>query len=444
MPLPALAPLSAALQANWNVYKAAGAGAQSSALLALVGKGIAGPLSIVVLPFANLTGDPQQAYVADGLTDAVTADLSRIRDAFIVSTSTAFAYKDKVVTAQQVGKELGVRFALQGGVQRSGDKIRINAQLADTTSNAQLWTESFDGSQADLFALQDLVTTRIGNSIGREMLVVAARDSETRKSDPTVADLLLRARALSLKPESAANYEAQQALYRQVLLQEPNNVKAMVGLAGSLTRAAYNRVLADPTVRERQLAEGRDLALKAREFEPNNPSIYDALGNYAGIHGDYVGAKRASEAVLALDPKNPRAYFGLAVDYAEAGEPAKAIELVTQGIRLDPKNVDGTILTNLGALQFMLGDDDAAVEWLLKALDVEPSWENSHAFLAMAYARKGDKGRSRAALTALLRLDPMFNLEKFHLRGLEAAPPVYRVWWDTKLLPAWRLAGLPE
>jgi TolB-like protein len=180
-------------------------------LLALVGKGDAGPLSIVVLPFANLTGDPQQAYVADGLTAAITSDLSRIRDAFIVSTATAFAYKDKAVTVQQIGKELGVRFALQGGVQRSGDKIRINAQLADTTTNAQLWSESFEGNQGDLFALQEMVTARIGRSIGREMLIVAVRDSESRKSDPRAIDLLLRAKAISLKPDSKTIYSEAQA-----------------------------------------------------------------------------------------------------------------------------------------------------------------------------------------------------------------------------------------
>ena len=130
----------------------------------------AGPLSIVVLPFTNLTGDANQAYVADGLTASLTADLSRIRDVFIVNAATAFAYKDKPVTAQQVGKDLGVHFVLQGSVQRNGTKIRINTQLADANSNAQLWSEAFEGDQSDLFALQDRVTTLVGNSIGREMV----------------------------------------------------------------------------------------------------------------------------------------------------------------------------------------------------------------------------------------------------------------------------------
>src|SRR5271155_2304753 len=195
----------------------------------------AGPLSIVVLPFQNLTGDASQAYVADGLTASLTSDLSRIRDAFIVDPKTAFAYKDKPLTAQQVGRELGVHFVLQGTVQRNGTKIRINAQLADATSNAQLWSESFEGDQSDLFALQDRVTTLVGNSIGREMVIVAARESESRKSSPKGADLMLRAWAIGLKPESLENTQKQQDLYRQVLALEPNNASAMAGLAGSLT-----------------------------------------------------------------------------------------------------------------------------------------------------------------------------------------------------------------
>ena len=167
----------------------------------------AGPLSIVVLPFQNLTGDTNQAYVADGLTASLTADLSRIRDAFIVNAATAFAYRDKPVTAQQVGKDLGVHFVLQGSVQRNGTKIRINTQLADANSNAQLWSETFEGDQSDLFALQDRVTTLVGNSIGREMVLVAARESDSHKSSPKVADLMLRAGALWLKPRSLKNQQ---------------------------------------------------------------------------------------------------------------------------------------------------------------------------------------------------------------------------------------------
>jgi TolB-like protein len=431
------------LAGYWNAYQAARSGTQSSSLLALVGTGNAGPLSIVVLPFANLTGDPQQAYVADGLTVAVTADLSRIRDAFIVSTATALAYKDKPVTVQQIGKELGVRFVLQGGVQRSADKIRINAQLADATSNAQLWSETFDGSQADLFALQDLVTTRIGNSIGREMVIVAARDSETRKSDPKVADLMVRARALVLKPVSLKNYEERQALYRQVLLLEPSNVQAMVGLAGALAFAVDNGFIADPVVSETRLVEGRDLALKARELDSSIASIYSVLGVYAYRHGNFEGARRDFATALSLEPKDPMRYNAVAWGYLRAGDPVRAIGLLSQGIRLDPKNLREIFLDNMGRAQFMIGDDEAAIEWLLKAVDANPAYAPPHAYLAMAYARQGDHARARAAAVALLRADPKYSLSRSEAPWPEQ-PVAFREWWETKLLPAGRLAGLPE
>ena len=432
------------LAGYWNAYQAARSSTQSSAqLLALVGKGDAGPLSIVVLPFANLTGDPQQAYVADGITAAVTADLSRIRDAFIVSTATAFAYKDKPVTVQQIGKELGVRFALQGGVQRSGDKIRINAQLADTTNNAQLWSESFDGSQGDLFALQEMVTTRIGNSIGREMLIVAARDSEARRSDQKVIDLLLRARALSLAPESSAGNLEIATIYRQALAIEPNNARAMGRLAAHLASAANNTLKSDPIVKEKQLTEAHELAMRAKQIDPAEKSTYDALAIYAMNHGDSAAARGATTTVLSLDPKNPSRYHNLAAQFANDGKPAKAIELLTEAIRLDPRRVDEATLGNMGVAKFMLGNDDEAIVWLRKSLDKAPGAADYQAYPAMAYARKGDLSRSRSIVEALLRSEPKFSLLELDspARGF---PPAFRDFWETKLLPAYRLAGLPE
>ncbi|MBC7608228.1 MAG: hypothetical protein H7228_01425 [Polaromonas sp.] len=198
------------------------------------------PLSVAVLPFINLTGDAAQGYVADGLTASVTADLSRIRDAFIVNAATAAAAaKDKTASAQQVGRELGVRFILQGFVQRSADKLRINAQLADTQSNGQLWSETFEGSTTDLFALQDQVTTRIGNSLGREMVIVSARDSQMQKSSTSkVADLMLRAMALRLNQRTPDYFSKGQAAWRDVLALEPKNASAMSYLAASLALQA--------------------------------------------------------------------------------------------------------------------------------------------------------------------------------------------------------------
>ena len=270
----------------------------------------AGALSIVVLPFQNLTGDQNQEYVADGLTAELTADLSRIRDAFIVTATTAFAYKDKPVTARQVGNDLGVRFVLQGSVQRSGNKLRVSAQLADATSNAQLWSDSFEGEQSDLFALQYQVTARIGNSIGREMVIVAARESETRKSNPKASDLVLRARALGLQPESLNSLQRQEDLYRQALALEPNNVNVMVALATTLSIQADNFFFPprDDSIIEKKYAGGVEL-VQADHVPP-------ARGRAGGRchHGDSPTRCR-----LAARPRDRSGEARRALDGARSG-----------------------------------------------------------------------------------------------------------------------------
>ena len=148
----------------------------------------------------------------------------------MIAATTANTFKDKQTNVQQVGKDLGVRYALQGNVQRSGEKIRINAQLADTSSGGQLWAETFDGDRSDLFALQDRITSRIANSIGREIVVAAARESEARKTNPQAGDLLLRAVALTTKT-GLENLQQQEKLLREVLVLDPNSVDAMAQLA---------------------------------------------------------------------------------------------------------------------------------------------------------------------------------------------------------------------
>lgn len=406
----------------------------------------AGPLSIVVLPFRNLTGDANQGYVADGLTVSLTTDLARIREAFIVNVATAFAYKDKPVTAQQVGKELGVHFVLQGSVQRNGTKLRINAQLAHTTSNAQLWSESFEGDQSDLFALQDRVTTLVGNSIGREMVIVAARESETRKSSPKVADLILRAKALCLKPRTLKNEQQEEDLYRQALALEPNNASTMVALAGSLAVQPDNfGSQMDESVQEKKYIEARDLALKARELDPDNPRVYAVMGIYASDHGDFAVARRAFETVLSLEPKDPNAYNNLAKMFLAEGEPRRAIELLTQAINLRPKHLHEFVLLLMGTAYFMLGDNDAAIEWLLKSLERNPTYSMTYAYLAMAYALKGEDAQARAAAAEVRRLDPDARLSTFNFnKFLSSAPAAYKLFYETSFVPAWRKASLPE
>ena len=347
------------------------------------------PISILVLPFANQTGDEKRAYIADALTTSITADLSRIRDAFVVPAATAFKYKSKGLTVREVGLDSAVRFVLVGSVMASGEEVRVAAQLVDTKTGAQLWNETFKGELSNLFALHDQVTALIGNSIGEHMVIVAARESEKRKSTPQVVDLMLRARALEFQPQSIENFRENARLYREALSLEPDNVNAMARLAATLAIHAVWLDSSDP-LRAKQMADANDLALKVKAIDPNVRGLEVPIAIYAMEHNDIDGARRANEAQLAKDPKNPTAYNNLALFYREIGEPARAVPLLKQALALYPKGAD-IIFDNLGSAYLALGDNDAALEWLHKAVDLNTEMLEPYWGLAIAYSNKGDR-----------------------------------------------------
>ena len=400
------------------------------------------PLSILVLPFANQTGDEKKAYIADALTTSVTTDLSRIRDAFVVPAATAFTYKSKGLTVREVGRDAAVRFVLDGSVMSSGEDLRVTAQLVDTTTGAPLWNQVFKGELSDLFALQDQVTALIGNSIGQHMVIVAARESETRRSTPQVADLMLRARALELQAQSIENFRETERLYREVLSLEPSNVNAMALLAATLAIHAIWLDSSDP-LQERQITDARDLALKVKAIDPGVRGLEIPLSIYALQHNDFDGARRAREAALAKDPKNPALYNNLALFHREMGEPARAIPLLKHALSLYPKG-DETIFGNLGNAYLATGDNDAAIEWLLKAVDLNTSILETYGGLAMAYSNKGDRQNASRYVTEFQK-----RAVAQGFKGIESnppppgSPPAYVKYYQDRLLPEWKKAGLP-
>lgn len=404
----------------------------------------AAPLSIIVLPFANQSGDPQKAYVADALTSSITADLARIRDAYVSSPTTALSYRDKALTAQQIGKDAGVRFILQGNVLSSGDKVRISVTLTDTQTGAALWAYTLDGELTNLFALQDQVTNQIGNSIGRQMVIVAASEAEKRGSSPKVADLLLRAAALRLKSQTLPVLQQIEALNRQVLALEPDNVNAMTDLAVSLFRQAYNfGNQTEGDMREKQWAEVREIGARVRTLDPNNAEILYPLGFYASRHDDFAGWRASAEAYLAARPKSLLPYIGLANMHIALGEPKDAIARLKQAINLDPKHPPETIFTNMARAHMALGEDDAAQDWCLKGTQEHPAYPNCHAILSMLYAGKGDTPRMQAALADLHRTAPRYRIPEF-VQPQPSSPAAYRKFYEGRYLPLWRKAGLPE
>jgi adenylate cyclase len=192
-------------------------------------------LSIVALPFANLSGDPAQDYFADGITENLTTALSRIRDSFVIARNTAFTYKGKSVDAKEIGKELGVRYVLEGSVQRDQNRVRINAQLIDAESGAHIWADRFDEDPADLFKLQDQVVARLADTLGYE-LVKAEAAKGAHSTNPDANDLVMRGWALINDPALFASREKvndARALFEQALAIDPNNAAAITGVAGT-------------------------------------------------------------------------------------------------------------------------------------------------------------------------------------------------------------------
>ena len=405
------------------------------------GKVAVNPLSIAVLPFANLTGDAGQAYVADGLTNRVTSDLGRIQDAVVTDAGRVLPYKDKTAIVQQVAKELGVRFILQGDVQRSADKVLINAKLTDSSSNKQLWSERFEGELSDLFALQDKVTHRISGSLGPQLLIIAASESETRKTNPQASDRVLRARALIAKGPTLAALKQRETLLRQALALEPSNIEAMAGLSRALVNLAPR--WPEPSEREKIFLEGRDLALKVKEIDPKDKDIYNTLNQFAFSHDDLAGAIENAEKFLSINPKEKNSYIILAQALIPSGDSKKAIEVLNKGISLDPLNPTSNTLSMMGKAYLTLGDIDAAITWSLKGTQGSPV--NAWVQLAVAYAMKGESEKAAAAVAEVLKLNPKFKLSDFgSYKPISASPPAYKEWYEKKFLPAGRKAGLPE
>jgi TolB-like protein/class 3 adenylate cyclase len=266
---------------------------------------VAPRLSIVVLPFANLSNDPEQQYFADGITEDLTTELSRLENMFVISRNTAFTYQGKRVDTKQIGRELCVRYLLEGSVRRSGNQIRINAQLIDAETDAHLWAERFDGDTTDLFAVQDLVTSRIAITLGSE--IVRAEIARPIQH-PDALDYILRGRAAMGKPRSRENWALAVSLLEAALTLDPQSVEAQSRLAGSLAGRVIDN-MTDTAAADVVRAEA--LAAQALAASPESAVAHYAKGQVLRAQRRFVEAIPEYEAVLALDRNWVFAFFAL-------------------------------------------------------------------------------------------------------------------------------------
>jgi TolB-like protein len=285
-----------------------------------------------VLPFTNLSNDPEQGYFADGITEDLTTDLSRIAGMIVISRNTAFTYRNKSVDTKQIGHELSVRYVLEGSVRRSGNQVRVNAQLIDAETAAHLWAERFDRDVGDLFTLQNEITTRIANGLNLELIVAeAARCTE----HCDVLDYVLRGRTVYLKPVTADSHAEAIGWYERALAIDPRSVEALSSLAISLAGRALDgmTVTADADI---QRAE--EIVRLILAISPRNPRAHFARGQLLRARGQCEEAIPEYETVLALNRNWVLVIAALGWCKFLTGTIDEALLLHEQAIRLSPRD----------------------------------------------------------------------------------------------------------
>jgi adenylate cyclase len=313
-------------------------------------------LSIVVLPFTNLSDDREQQYFADGVTEDLTTDLSRLANMFVISRNTAFTYRNKPIDTKQIGRELGVRYVLEGSVRRSGNQVRVSAQLIDAQTDAHLWADRFDRDTNDLFVLQSEITGRLANALGVELIAAeAARPTE----HPDALDYILRGRAARLKPKSRNVYAEAISLYERALALDPQSVEAQTRLADSLV----GRVL-DQMAGSADLARSDGLVSQVLAASPRSADAHLVKGRVLQAQNRWEEAIPEFETALALNRNLVRALRQLAVCKLYAGLIEEVIPLEEEVLRLSPRDpaIGGRYIV-IGSAHMLQSRIDEAIVW---------------------------------------------------------------------------------
>jgi adenylate cyclase len=400
-------------------------------------------LSIVVLPFTNMAPDSEQEYFAEGMTEDLTTDLSRIPGSFVIAPNTASAYKGRAIDVRQIGRELSVRYVLQGSVRKIVDSLRINAQLVEAANASQLWAERFDGQIAQLPKVQDQVTQRIAGALN-----VALIDAENqralreRPNNPDAVDLTMRGLALLNKPASREGMQRVRELLEEALRLSPDHLPALNGLAHVMLiewGSTWYTGTSDEHLEALDRIVNRALAIK-----PD-----DALATY--FHGYVLKRLRknlnqalvAFERAIALDPNLAVAHNYVGQIRVFLGRANEAAEPTLKAIQLSPRDPQLAEWYYQLALTYIHQQhDDEAVEWARRSVEVNPNLRYPYRILAAALALSGRVDEARTVAAELRRRYPKETISAFLVRE-PWTDPAYRT-GQNREITGMRLAGIPE
>jgi adenylate cyclase len=403
---------------------------------------VAPRLSIVVLPFTNLSNGAEQQYFADAITEDLTTDLSRIEDMFVISRSTAFTYRNKPVNAKQIGRELGVRYVLEGSVQRSDKHVRVNAQLINAETDAHLWAERFDRDIGDLLALQNEITGRIAVALNVEVL--AAEVARATENNPGAFDYILQGRAALAQPAGLDSYGEAINSFEHALALDPQSVEAKGWLANALVGRTLDF---HPNSSWSDLKRAEALANQTLAGSPGSTPAHLAKGQLLRVEGRCEEAIPEFEMVIASNRNSPGAVFALGECKLLTGSIDEAIPLEEQAIRLGPRDpyVFNRYLV-IGKVHLLQSRIEEAIVWLDKARIGSPGSPWPHIWLASAYALKRETHRAAAELgeaRKLLGEGSFPSIVQMKAHGYWGVPKIDALFEATYFVGL-RKAGVPE
>ena len=366
-------------------------------------------LSIVVLPFANIGGEPEQEHFVDGVTESLTTDLSRIRGAVVIARNTAFTYKGKALDAKTIGRELNVRYVLEGSVQRSGNRMRVNVQLIDAETGSHLWAERFDKPLVDLFDMQDEIVARLAGTLNAQFVAAEARRAEQAPT-PDSVDLYFQGSAWLNRGWTPDNVAQARVFFDRALIADPDNVDAIVLSAVADAIGGASSFVTDPMA---ALAAAEAKLTKALSSAPDHALGHMLLGFVDIMTKRAVQGIAECEHALALDRNLAFAHHNIGFGKIFIGRAEEMDAHIGEALRLSPRDTMAySWMTNAGLAKNHIGNWEQAVAWFRRSIEANRNYPPAYFNLAAALAQLGRLDEAHSAVRAGLALNPAYNVAR--------------------------------
>jgi TolB-like protein len=392
-----------------------------------------------VLPFANLSCDPEHDYFVDGVVESLTTDLSRISNLYVIARSSALSYKGKEIDVRQVGRELNVRYVLEGSVQRNGNRLRMNVQLIDAENGKHLWAERFEKPIADLFDMQDEIVSRLAYTLHAQLIIAAARRAESLVH-PDAMDLIFQGFACLQKGWTLEYVTQARGFYERALGTNHRSIGALFGMANVDLIAAFSLLTDESTA---CLSAAETNAIKALSLAPDDAYVHLVLGGIYILTNRAVQGIAECEHALALDRNMARAHGAIGLAKVLIGRAAETEGHVLEALRLSPRDMGANLwMYFAGAAKLHLVADAEAVAWLRRSIESNHNLPPAHFALAAALGLLGALDEARAAARAGLALNPGFTIRR--LRAAKSSDNPTFLAGQERFCEGMRLAGVPE